>query len=228
MTVRIARIDRGDEVAAIAEVVRDWEPQLDLDVVIDTPLIYEPDGTLYAVSLSESELTVCYKRSNLRAGDAIVVPAGVVVEAESPIRLVAIRHGGRPPFHFRERFIQTWGFELKTIRPETLEVIPEADARFRIPYRYQTSVDRPQTAETGIDLHLLIAIEGNGSIETDGKSADFSAGSLALVSSGVSYRVAGAIRYGRMRLTTEWEQEARQVAQYERDPSSWSAEYHGG
>ena len=51
------------------------------------------------------------RRQEIARGDAIVVPRGLALDIEPEVDLLGVRYDGPPPDHFRERFIQVWGFE---------------------------------------------------------------------------------------------------------------------
>ena len=101
---------------------------------------------------------------------------------------MAILHDGTPPYHFRERFIQTWGYEHRpaatgTIESPYEEIAPEDDARYRVPYRRIGAGDSPSVGRAALDLHLLIGLDGRGTIGPvgDGPRDGFGPDDLALV-----------------------------------------------
>jgi hypothetical protein len=107
-------LDRDDDagLAALAACLRDWEPRLDLYRAPREARLFEPDGTLYAIALDDGMTITTERRAlALGRGDALVVPQGLALDIEPAVDLLCIRHDGPPPDHFRERFIQIWGFE---------------------------------------------------------------------------------------------------------------------
>jgi hypothetical protein len=215
--IQFGHADDESSRARLAEAIREWDPGLDLVAARDDPRIYEPDGTLYAVGLAdETSLLARYKVHEFCRGDMIVVPRSVAIEAEEPgAHYVAIRHDGPPPYHFRERFIQTWGYEHRPASREDLiwsvdEVIPEDDARFRVPYR-RSRVGDPARGSTRLDLHLLVGLEGKATVADASRavSYDVGPGDLALIRIGVDYWIEGKGVVGRLILMVESAHEAR-------------------
>ena len=205
----------GDDatVAAIGDAIRDWEPCLDLVAATDDPMIFEPDGTLYAVGLAgETTLRARHKTATFRRGDLIVVPRSVAIDAEgSGARFVAVRHDGIAPYHFRERFIQTWGYEHRPAATNFAEtafddVIPASDLRFRVPYRRIAIADSSLVAATGLEAHLLVVLEGRGTIGSAGGSGPprpRAGRPGALVTGGADYSIEGRVVVGRLILSVE-------------------------
>lgn len=108
----IATGAQGEGTAAVAGAVRDWEPALDFLRWIGEGRLYDPDATVYAVHLGPAcTLATERRRVAIGPGDLAVIPAGLAVEVEPASDFLAVAHLGRPPHHFRERFIQIWGFE---------------------------------------------------------------------------------------------------------------------
>ena len=173
-TILLARVDDPAGVERTARAIRDWEPHLDLIVTRDDPRIYEPDATLYAVGLApETTLLARHKEQAFRRGDLIVVPRSVAIDADAPRdSYVAILHDGTPPYHFRERFIQTWGYEHRPAATGTIESPYEEIAALRttpgIASRTggSSAGDSPVglAARAALDLHLLIGLDGRGTI----------------------------------------------------------------
>ena len=155
--------------------VRGWEPCFAIERPPRNALLYELDGTLYAIALgAEMAITRNHRTRRLLLGDAIVVPQGLALEIEPEVDLLAIRCEGTPPDHFRERFIQVWGYDhfpaprqpadpsLGTFR----EVIPASDTRFPLSYAAGFLADpadfrRANASEHGHDLALLINLNQN-------------------------------------------------------------------
>lgn len=74
--------------------------------------LYEPDGTLYAICLDGPVVvSTDRRRVTVHRGDLVVLPPMVAVELSHPARWFGLVYTGPYPYHFRERFIQVWGFE---------------------------------------------------------------------------------------------------------------------
>ncbi len=155
---------------AVAAAVRDWEPQLDLSVSPSHARLFEPDGTCYGIVLADGMSVAWNGRSlPLGRGDAIVVPQGLALDVEPELRILAVRDEGPPPDHFRERFIQVWGFEHRAAprgRQDALtEVIPHDDVRFRISYAvWDLPSASPDVLRSGLDVVLLVGLDGEPSL----------------------------------------------------------------
>ncbi len=232
-SILTGHVEDDPSVVALAALVREWEPHLDLAAFRDDPLVYEPDGTLYAVGLGPGvTLSARHKAKAFRRGDAIVVPRSVAIDAEPGVDLVAIRHDGTPPYHFRERFIQTWGYEHRPA-PEAgtvggdFEVIPEDDARYRVPCRLVRSTRSGRAGSTGPDLHLWAGLGGEGTIQdaATGRGVDLVAGTLALILPACSYRVEGSLVAARLVLRTEVLYMEHLAEQLRRPAPTWTPEF---
>jgi hypothetical protein len=74
--------------------------------------LYEPDGTFYAVCLDGPVVVATDRRRvTVNKGDLVILPPMVAVELSNSARWFGIVYTGPYPYHFRERFIQVWGFE---------------------------------------------------------------------------------------------------------------------
>ncbi len=212
-----AHIDDEASVEALAAAIRAWEPRLDVVAARDNPMIYEPDGTLYAAALGETPLVARHKIRTFRPGDVAVIPRAVAIDAEPPgATYVAVRHDGDPPYHFRERFIQTWGYEHRSAGAADGarfydDVVPPDDARFRVPFRRVGLGEHRLRDATGLDVHLWVGIEGRGIVATgqDSRACGLGPGELVLVGVGVDYWVEGRGVAGRFLLMAEPAHEAR-------------------
>jgi len=110
-----------------------WEPDFEVQRLAGQGRLYEPDGTLYAILLSDqTELRTDRRRQTMRRGDLVVVPQSVAVEVEPDADFLGLRVAGPPPYHFRERFIQVRGFEH--FAAASGEILDD-DARHRVGYR---------------------------------------------------------------------------------------------
>jgi hypothetical protein len=219
---------------ALAEALRDWEPHLDPYIPPRFARLFEPDGTLSAICLGDS-LTIATdrRRVTVSRGDAIVVPSGLALDAEPEVKLLGIRYDGPPPDHFRERFIQVWGFEhfpapARPIAGQGFrEVIPVSDVRHRVPYAvWDLSKQTTALQTTGLHVALMIGLEGGPSLLFDDQTEPetVAPGLLVAIGPGLSYRLAGPGRVGRLFLMTEMIHNARRD-----DPSrAMSPEYPPG
>ncbi|GAC1472955.1 MAG: hypothetical protein NVSMB9_20800 [Isosphaeraceae bacterium] len=232
-----ARIDEPTSFQALAKQLRDWEPRIDLYLPPRDALLYEPDGTLYAVCLAE-EMTCTTDRKvvSLLQGDALVLPRGHALDAGPDVDVLALRYDGPPPDHFRERFIQVWGFEHVAV-PHTSEhsgtltqAIPLQDVRHRIPYAVLvldegTEPFRVESTEVALFLGL------NGSLEVVAESNPkmlrqlLTPRSLVLTCPGVHYRLEGQGRAGILTIFNELAHENRRREACQRSNASASPEY---
>lgn len=74
--------------------------------------IFEPDGTLYAICLDgPTALSTDRRNVTVNFGDLVIVPPAVALEMSPDSRWFGLVYTGPYPYHFRERFIQVWGFE---------------------------------------------------------------------------------------------------------------------
>lgn len=74
--------------------------------------IFEPDGTLYAICLDGPTILSTDRRNvTVNFGDLVIVPPAVALEMSPDSRWFGLVYTGPYPYHFRERFIQVWGFE---------------------------------------------------------------------------------------------------------------------
>ena len=186
-----------------------------------TERLFEPDGTLYAIALSD-RMTVMTERRGLAIGrgDALVVPQAVALDIEPEVDLLGIRHDGPPPDHFRERFIQVWGFEHVPAPPLPLseapggltEVIAAQDVRFRIPYAiWDLPAGSTEVQETGLETVLLIGLEGTPRliVAREDSCVTLRPGTIAAIGPGLSFQAEGMGRLGWLTLRTELAHEAR-------------------
>ena len=108
----IANLDDVSTLEGLSAEIRAWDPAFDLVRPATDALLYEPDGTLYAVAL-QAPMTAEFNRRtrDVLPGDLLIVPRSVPVEIEPTVDLLGVRFEGDPPDHFRERFIQVWGYD---------------------------------------------------------------------------------------------------------------------
>jgi hypothetical protein len=231
----VADRDHPDRVGELAAAIRGWEPLLDLEFLPRHARVFEPDGTLYAVSLADDHLvTVDHRDRPVGRGDLIVVPQARALDVEPEVRFLGIRYEGPAPDHFRERFIQVWGFEhlpAPAAGPRgtrRLDVIPITDVRHRLVYAvWDVPFATPDAFSTGMDVALLVGLEGGVAIAVDGIAGtfDITEGTVAAVGPGLAYRVDGEGRVGRFLLMSEVLRQARRLEHLRATGSRASPEF---
>jgi len=170
-----ANLDDASALERLSAEVRAWDPAFDLLRPPSDALLYEPDGTLYAVAL-HAPMTAEFNHRirDLRPGDLLIVPRSVPVGVEPTVDLLGIRFEGEPPDHFRERFIQVWGYDHYPAADPNASV---ADADLRFPIRRSvTPVSEtpvPLPGSTAYDRRLVIVLDGRISVGAgiDGRSS---------------------------------------------------------
>jgi len=234
---RVVGVDDPEGLAALAAAVRAWEPRFEL---VRPPLdaqLYEPDGTLYAVCLAES-MTVGggHRERPLGRGDALVVPRDLAIEAGPQVDLLALRYDGPPPDHFRERFLQVWGFEtypapaIDPARAGLAAVIPLADVRHRIPYAIlDVSETSGQLFYAKDGLALVVGLSGRVSLrqvpDTGGPTLVIGPRDLATLPPEFTGRASGSGRLGVLTLFRELTHHARRLSRETADGKILSPEY---
>jgi len=164
-----ANLDDPSALALLSDAIREWDPTFELYRPQADALLYEPDGTLYAVALTLMTAE-CHRRTrSVRPGDLLAVPAGLAVGIEPTVDLLGLRFEGAPPDHFRERFIQVWGYDLLAAEVDR-EVVSAADLRFPLSYSVHRLDETTSTmpAQSVLGRTLLIALEGRIVVEGDG------------------------------------------------------------
>ena len=157
--MRPSPIESAD-LAALAEALVHFEAELELDALTDQERLYDPDGTLYAISLGDRPVVLMTdrRRQPVGPGDLVVVPREVAIDVEPAGRFLGIRTFGPPPFHFRERFIQVHGFEHLG-RPESIPLSARVPvlmdpARHRLSYE----VGRGPNAVTADAFEAILVV----------------------------------------------------------------------
>lgn len=136
--------------ARLGSEVRAWEPLLEVGVGRALGRLYDPDATVYAILLEPvSTLATDRRRVPIGPGDLVIVPAAVAIEVEPAATFVLVNHLGRPPHHFRERFIQVWGFEHLPAPVDPAVVVEPSSRGHRIVYE----VLKPENTD-GLALRL--------------------------------------------------------------------------
>ena len=214
----VADLKDAVAVQAMSDALHAWEPRLEVYLPPRHARLFEPDGTLYAVALSGPMTVVVGRRQQeIERGDAIVVPQGLALDIEPEVDLLGVRYDGPPPDHFRERFIQVWGFEHFAAKASSVrsadnvyDVIPVADVRHRLSYAVfhegLLSLDRV----TGLDVALVVGLWGDSTVVLDGTDRVCLGPSRALaVGPGLRYRLEGVATVGVLTLSTELVHDAR-------------------
>ena len=219
--IRAYALDDPEEVNALSAILRDWEPCIELYTPPRGSFLYEPDGTLYAIALRDGMTFATDRRAvKVGTGDLIVLPQGHGVDAGDDVDLIAFRHEGSPPDHFRERFIQVWGFDHlpapSSIEEEggDIEIVSPGDVRFRFPYAIlDVKPAKAHVVSASEDFRLLIAFEGEFTIAAarieDESRIRLQARQATLIAPGNAFRVGGAGRMGMLTVSSEIAHEAR-------------------
>ncbi len=183
--------------------IRTWEPALDLWREEDVPRLYEPAGTLYAVCLSSTRLSTDRRVVDVTRGDLIIVPQAVAIDVETPVDLLCLSHNGVPPFHFRERFIQIWGFE-KIGAEEAQDPLRTGEHRFT----YQVLDLNPgqnHREPAGLDIRIVLVLTGGcnlsrvGETEVEALNVD----NLCILGAEEDFQLHGQGRLGVLTIPTE-------------------------
>ena len=205
----------------LSSLVTDWEPCLSVTKPPRDAVLYEPDGTLYAIALKDCALEIPRRGESLESGDIVVIPRGFPVDAGSSADFLGICHDGPPPDHFRERFIQVRGFDVPSAEPETTEAggfrwrIPRTEVRYRVAY---ATLDVTE-ANGGVSLplcpflRLVIAIKGEAFFRSatfePAPLVRFPARSVVLTYPGQPLAVEGNVRLGILEILTDLEHQER-------------------
>ena len=189
-------------------------------------LLYEPEGTLYAIALG-GPMTIDLRRRvrTINQGDAIVVPQGQALEVEPAVDFLAVSCEGSSPDHFRERFIQVWGYDHFPVNPHLLEpgdeqiqeLIPRSDLRFQVSYSVW---EVPSVAAAGVcssetDLMLLLPLDRPVDVElgTPATPLEIPLKHVLGIGPGTTWQPSGGGRLGCLRLTAEPIWQARRALQ---------------
>lgn len=215
--LRTISVDDPAGVGVVSAALREWEPRLDLERPPRDALLYEPDGTLYAVCVGGTLAVHTDRRDRVvHPGDILVVPQAYALDAGPDVDLLAIRYDGPPPDHFRERFIQVWGFEhveAPMPGPPGLHIlIPPADVRHRVPYAIlDAEVTGRDVTKTDEDCRLIVGLAGSVRLIADNVEAVLGPRQFLTVPPLSTFRLAGTGRVGILTLLCEPAHEARRV-----------------
>jgi hypothetical protein len=201
----------------LAEELQRWEPQFVLNRLSQEERLYDQDGTLYAVCLSETATLVTDRRREpLGLGDLVVVPQSIAVDVVPEGSFLTLSASGTPPYHFRERFIQIQGFERLSLGMSTCGTLVDDAARHRISYQIVRAgplnlIDVPNSPWERL---LCIALDGDLKVESDQAEQliELTRGDVFWINSENPNRIIGNGRLGLILLTTETRHEVRKLA----------------
>jgi hypothetical protein len=213
----IADLDLEDQTARLTDWVGSWDPCFSIARPPRDALLYEPDATLYGIALgTRLTINLNHRERALSLGDAIVVPPGLSLQVEPAVDLLAVSCAGAGPDHFRERFIQVWGFDLFRSRldgPGTpsfddQEIIPAADLRYHLSYTVRGLGDHPlvlSIPEHDLDLRLVLALQGGvtAALGNGGEEVSIPAGQVLAVEPGLAVALRGIGLAGVILLVSE-------------------------
>ena len=228
------KLDKPADVQMLSAIVQEWEPHLELYRPPRGSFLYEPDGTLYGFALGKRMTFTTDRRSvTVSAGDLVVIPQGRGVDAGVDVDLIALRHDGTPPDHFRERFIQVWGFEHLPISSsladngERHEIVPPSEVRLRIPYAILNVNSVKANVGVGSDdLVILVAFTGELSVRVappeNIRITALLAREAMAIEPGRSWNITGTGQVGILTLRSEL---AHEACRWESHPNAFSHEY---
>jgi len=234
----LAAVDDGRERDRLSAWLQSWDADVWLLRPPKDALLYEPDATLYGVGLSgPMSIRLNHRVRSLEAADLIVVPPGLALDFEPEVDLLAICCAGQVPDHFRERFVQVWGYEhLPARRPEPvassrlIPVIESSNLRYRLSYAVAELKGPDEPVEglaDNLDLSLVVHLEGSPVIELPGDGVEVSLcpGQLLGLEPGLAFRLQGSGRAAVFRLVSGAAFHARRAIQ---GPTGLSPEAPGG
>ena len=229
--------DKADAVERFSSLITDWEPSLSVKKPPSDAILYEPDGTLYAIALSDCVLEIPRRIESLGAGDMVVIPRGFPVDAGPSADLLALCHDGPAPDHFRERFIQVRGFDIPAVEDGSTEtdglrrLIPPDEVRFRVSY----AVLNVSRANGSVNLsscpflRLVIAFEGEAVVRplktTAALPFRLPARSVIVTYPDQPLSVEGNARLGILEIPTDLEHDERRALQFRRASERPSPEF---
>ncbi len=159
-----------------------------------------------------------HPRRSVGRGDLLVIPREYALDLGPQVDLLAIRHEGPPPDHFRERFIQVWGFEHFPAPPTTgapayHDVVPASEVRFRVLYAIlDVSHGDTHELEASEALRLCVMLDGQVAVACSGVKFDSSSRQAFLLPAGAGCRLRGTGRLGVLILHHELSHDARRQA----------------
>jgi hypothetical protein len=183
-----------DDFAGIEVLTRDlaaWEPKVELIAGRGLRVLYDPDATLYALFLGPGTTTLRTdrRRQVLEAGDVAVLPPGIGIEVEPAGNFLALGDLRPHPRHFRERFIQIWGFERW---PGAVgEPVEPAEGRAHRIAGFRWEVPGAWTDWSAEPWELVLAWPLSGTLEAEGSGVSGPLGGVLAVGPGAGVRVRG-------------------------------------
>jgi hypothetical protein len=204
--------------SVLSDTIRTWEPELELELLPAQGRLYDSDGTLYAVCMSDHVTVFTERRRQLvQRGELVVLPQSRAVDLDPDADFLAIHAFGPPPYHFRERFIQVWAFDhLAPNAHSTLAGLVEAlsavESQYRIGLaRLDLGTEPVEIPPRGLDASLLVGVDGSTTLEfADSASPiELSPGQLALILPGQGFRASGPASMTVVSLSSEVAHQAR-------------------
>lgn len=223
----VADLEDPEEVARISDWLSSWDPTLSIVRPPRDALLYEQEATLYGFAVATSMSVRLYHRERtIGPGDAIVVPAGLVLDVEPWVDLLAVNAAGPAPDHFRERFIQVWGYDHfpsqggggERARRAPTPVLPPEDLRYRMGYAVADTPGegeglRVPVAETEPTLVLVLGGPIQVRSPVAGLSQVLQPGQILGIAPGLPLELRGTGRAGLIRPLSEPVFHARRALQ---------------
>ena len=222
-------LDDPAALASLSRLLRSWEPRLELYKPLRDAFLYEPDGTLYSIALRDGMIFKTDRRGvAVNSGDMVVVPGGHGVDAGDDVDLIAFRHDGPPPDHFRERFIQVWCFDHRptptygTPNTGVIDIVAVSDVRLRIPYAVvDVNLADEAVVSASDEVVLLLGLNGQVAVEVigarDKASIVLSPRHAVAVSPGSQFRLTGQGRVGLLTILNDLANVARVASHADSD-----------
>lgn len=222
-----ADLNHESELELLSRWLGEWDPSYDLYCPPRDALLFEPDGTLYAIGLGDQmSVTLNHRERTIHKGDAIVVPQGLALPVEPEVAFLAVRHGGPPPDHFRERFIQVWGYDLFTAELHSeppgaerfLPLIAVDDLRYPLSYGvWELTGTSTPGFSSELNAVLLVGLDGTIRLSNVDSTTELTirADQVVGIIPGLELRLQGQGRLGFIRLTHELLHLARRKAFHE-------------
>ena len=200
-----------------------WEPQLELQSAGPLGRLYDPDATLYALLIGPAcTLSTDRRHQPIAGGDLVVIPPALAIDVDPNASFLVVCYLGTPPYHFRERFIQVWGFEHFLAPVETAGLVLDDPSRgHRL--RYEILDSQAELATAAWELKLLVSRSGDLTLTAADQTLPPSTGSLALLAPGWTGTVSAPQSISSFTLLPEMlharkVSEARQVASQSLSP----------
>lgn len=212
-----------DGVESLAAAVRAWEPQLELQSAGPLGRLYDPDATQYALLLGPAcTLSTDRRHQPIACGDLVVIPPALAIDVDPYASFLVVCYLGTPPYHFRERFLQVWGFEHFLAPVENGGLVLDDPSRgHRL--RYETLDRQAELVTSALELKLLVSRSADLTLTPADRNQPTSTGSLALLAPGWTGSVSAPESISSLTLLPELlharkVSEARQVASQSLSP----------